>query len=127
VSSQFTRRLLFAEHDDELRRLVTRRLRADGWLVDELRDGNEARQYLLARPSEYALAILDQRMRGHAALDIVSELRTRGVELPIVVTTAVRAELGVAMRGVCVLEKPFDNEELRDVLAIALASGPRLA
>jgi two-component system response regulator (stage 0 sporulation protein F) len=122
-------RILVAEDDPHLRRLIARRLGRNGYQVLEAGNGIEALE-LLARialnRTELAAVILDVRMPGHTGLAILSGLRDRAKEIPIVLMTAFgdvelhrrAAELGAR----AVLDKPFAMEAL--VRAVQAPAGP---
>jgi DNA-binding response OmpR family regulator len=55
-------RLLLAEDDQNLRGVLARGLREEGYVVDAVANGSEAIDYL--RIYEYAVCILDWRMPG---------------------------------------------------------------
>jgi len=118
-------RLLLAEDDFELRELLACVLRSDGHEVVEVRDGNEL-WALLSREigkdgqNPFSLVVSDVRMPGLSAFDVLARLQRTLSETPVILITAfgdqtthLRAQRLGASR---VLDKPFDCDELRDIV-----------
>ena len=85
-------------------------------------DGNDAMEKLDANPNGYDVIIVDQKMPDLTGLDLVAEIRKRGLAGKIIVLSAhLSAEIRQAYDQMDVdvtLDKPFDIEELR--LAVVL-------
>jgi DNA-binding NtrC family response regulator len=116
-------RLLVAEDDPEMRRLLCERLRRDGFDVVEAADGTQLLEYIhthVLRPArdEQAvdLVISDVRMPGRTGLDVLADLRTRDWAVPFIVITAFgdRETYGEAQRlgAAAVFDKPFELDDL---------------
>jgi len=115
-------RLLLAEDDLELRKLLADVLRSDGHEVSEARDGNELLEMLSgsprnAAPEPFALVISDVRMPGMTAFEVLSRVQRALVDTPVILITAfgdqtthLRAQRLGASR---VFDKPFDFDDLR--------------
>ncbi len=119
-STNAAARLIVADDDDEMRRLVAEALRRDGHRVAEARDG----ALLLASIAEsfddecepWDLIVSDVRMPGFSGLDLLAALRASESQTPVILMTAfpdqltrVKAEhLGATLIG-----KPFDVKDLR--------------
>ena len=115
-------RIVIAEDDFEMRRLVADCLRREGYEVHEVADGAELLlriedSFFMRRiPVPIDLVITDIRMPVYTGLEIVNGMREAGLEVPVVIMTAFgnpetrqRAEaLGAAL-----LDKPFKMEALR--------------
>ena len=71
-------RLLLAEDDTNLRGVLERGLKEEGYVVDAVANGDEALDYL--RAYEYAVCILDWRMPGTSGLDVITSARRRGTQ-----------------------------------------------
>ena len=107
-------RLLVAEDEKDMNRLITRALEKEGYGVDSCFDGEEAMDYL--ESAEYDGVILDimmPKMDGH---QVLKKLRARGSDLPILVLTA-RDSIADRVAGLDLgaddyLIKPFDFDEL---------------
>jgi len=116
------RRVLVAEDDAVMRRMLVQALRRDGFDVTAVADGAK----LLARiqqawldPDEtgqYDLVITDVHMPNLSGIDVLRELRTVDPSTPVVVITAFSdhelVETVEDLDGV-VLDKPFDLIDLR--------------
>jgi CheY-like chemotaxis protein len=118
-------RVLVAEDDPEMRRLLATVLPRWGFDVTLAHDGDEltdqVRRFLHGSNDERAhapdLIISDVRMPGHSGLSVLEYLRSNDASTPFVVITAfgdasTHAEatrLGAAR----VLDKPFDLNHLR--------------
>ncbi len=119
-------RVLVAEDDLEMRRLIAGALRDDGYDVIEASDGIELLDRLAAfilydRPDETPhLIISDVRMPGITGLDVLSGMNDSTLRVPIILITAFgdeqthmrAAELG----AVAMFDKPFRLRELREVV-----------
>jgi DNA-binding response OmpR family regulator len=115
-------RLLLAEDDLELRKLLADVLRSDGHEVSEARDGNELLEMLSGPPrglaqEPFALVISDVRMPGMTAFDVLSRVQRALIDTPVILITAfgdqtthLRAQRLGASR---VFDKPFDFDDLR--------------
>ena len=107
-------RLLVAEDEKDMNRLITRTLEKEGYGVDSCFDGEEAMDYL--ESAEYDGVILDimmPKMDGH---QVLKKLRARGSDLPILFLTA-RDSIADRVAGLDLgaddyLIKPFDFDEL---------------
>jgi DNA-binding response OmpR family regulator len=106
--------LLLVEDDERVRRFVIRGLEAEGYSVSFAGDGPEALDR--ARAESYDVLILDVMLPGMDGREVCRRLRTRQVETPILMLTALdHTECKVeALRGGAddYLTKPFDFEEL---------------
>jgi CheY-like chemotaxis protein len=122
------KRVLVAEDDIDLRRLVSWALRRDGHEVVEARDGV---QLLIESPAwsgeRVDLILADVRMPDMTALEAVAALRFRDRRTPVVLMTAFGDEqtrtearaLGVRM----VLAKPIQVDRLCAVVRRVLSGG----
>ena len=107
-------RLLVAEDEKDMNRLITRALEKEGYGVDSCFDGEEAMDYL--ESAEYDGVILDimmPKMDGH---QVLKKLRARGSNLPVLFLTA-RDSIADRVAGLDLgaddyLIKPFDFGEL---------------
>ena len=123
-------RVLVAEDDDELRWLITRTLRKSGFEVIEARDGSA----LLDRAGEMMLhdhtlsgidlIVSDIRMPGWSGLDVLAGLQHAGVRIPMVLITAFgddkTHQQADRLGAVAVVDKPFDMEQLCDVVLTSI-------
>ena len=107
-------RLLFAEDEQDLNRILTKRLNEEGYSVDSCFDGEEALDYLMA--AEYDAAVLDIMMPKMDGLTVLSKAREAGIKTPVIFLTA-RDSIEDRVRGLDLgandyLVKPFSLEEL---------------
>lgn len=107
-------RVLVAEDDPGLRAVIARGLSEAGYVVDAVKDGDEALAYLATY--EYELAVIDWRMPGTTGLEVITELRRRQSSLPVLMLTA-RDRPADRIEGLDAgaddyLVKPFDFGEL---------------
>jgi len=125
--------ILLVEDDDEMRRLLATALRRDGHRVVEAKDGEEALDWLglclfdgsLERiPS---LIVSDIRLPNFTGIELLEGLLCASEAIPTILITGfpdarIRAdaeELGAE----CVIEKPFDLDELRAAVRSAVHPG----
>lgn len=123
--------VLLAEDDDEMRYLMTRALRRDGYDVLAAADGlalSSALQAARIHGREPDLIVSDVRMPGMSGLELLAWLRREQCAVRTVLVSAFADEdtvdqaqkLGVAH----ILSKPFDLDDLRTVV-LHLISPPR--
>lgn len=107
-------RLLIAEDQPELRRMLVKNLTAAGYTVDGVPDGAEALAYLDA--AAYDAAVLDVMMPKVDGLTVLRTLRSRGSALPVLLLTARDAVAdrvdGLDAGADDYLIKPFALDEL---------------
>lgn len=123
--------VLVVDDDGEIRQLIAKFLRQNGYRVTTVRDGREMMEAVRTVPIN--LIILDVMMPGASGLDLCRELR-RTSPVPIIMISAKGEEtdrvVGLEIGADDYLAKPFAPRELlarvRAVLRRALAS-PGLA
>ena len=79
-------RILIAEDEKDLNRLIVSKLEAEHYSVDRCFDGEEALSYLTS--AEYDLAILDIMMPKLDGLTLLRTLRKSGIGCPVLLLTA---------------------------------------
>ncbi len=107
-------RILLAEDERDLNRLITKKLTKDGYSVDSCLDGQEAID--CADAAEYDAAILDIMMPKADGFEVLRHIRARGAKTPVLFLTA-RDSVEDRVRGLdCgaddYLVKPFSFDEL---------------
>ncbi len=119
-------KLLVIEDDPTVGQFVKRGLEEQRWGVDLTTDGESGER--LAASGAYDLVILDMRLPGKSGLDVLTALRSRGFERPVLVLTAQDAidSKVTALRAGAddYVTKPFAFEELLARVE-ALARRPR--
>jgi two-component system, OmpR family, response regulator len=107
-------RVLVAEDDSGLCDVLARGLREHDYVVDAVRNGEDAVRYL--RSYSYELVLLDWRMPGMSGLDVVRWMRRHNQQAPVLMLTARDAHAdrvtGLDQGADDYLVKPFDFDEL---------------
>ena len=117
-------RVFVAEDQPEMRALIARMLRQDGYEVIEAGDGPALIDSLVRSIVDEArmpdLIITDIRMPGASGLDVVARLRRSDWSTPIIFITAFGDHQAHAeakrLGAVGCLDKPFDLDELRSMV-----------
>lgn len=108
-------RLLLAEDERDLNRILTKKLTADGYSVDSCFDGEEALDFL--HMTEYDAVIMDIMMPKKDGLFVLKQIRKEGNTTPVLFLTAKDSiedrVLGLDSGANDYLVKPFSLEELR--------------
>jgi CheY-like chemotaxis protein len=122
-------RVLVAEDDADMRRLVVETLRKDGYEVVEAPDGGRllvklAREYGM-QGVEVAtdLVVSDIRMPVCTGMQILEQLRAVRWHVPIILMTAfgdAATRERAAALGAVLFDKPFDLDDLRTAVAALL-------
>lgn len=107
-------RILIAEDERDLNRIVSARLAAEHYSVDSCYDGEEALDYLAA--AEYDAVILDIMMPKLDGLSVLRKIRQKGSSVPVLLLTA-KDSIEDRVNGLDAgandyLIKPFAQEEL---------------
>jgi CheY-like chemotaxis protein len=125
-----SRRVLLAEDDEDLRRLIAAVLRRVGYDVAEARDGIEvvdriASTIQRARRHPFRAIVSDMNMPGLTGLDLLAALRRSRLDTPVILITAfsdVQSRAKASELGAfAYLEKPLNVAQLRDAVARAMA------
>lgn len=106
--------ILLIEDDPGLVLTLTDRFEAENYLIDSLYDGSEVLSKLSS--INYDLIILDIMLRGKNGFEICEEIRSRGINIPILMLTA-KGQINDKVTGLKLgaddyLTKPFDILEL---------------
>jgi DNA-binding response OmpR family regulator len=116
------RRVLLAEDDAPMRRLLASALRKDGYEVVEVSDGVECMHYIApsceeGMPPAPDLIISDIRMPGRSGLEILQLTRACNLAMPVILITAFGAAEthaeGKRLGAAALFDKPFDVDDLR--------------
>jgi two-component system alkaline phosphatase synthesis response regulator PhoP len=107
-------RILIVEDDASLVRILSDRLKKEGYQVTAARDGTAG--YRQAVEQAVELIILDLMLPGESGLEVCRKLRQEGLTTPILMLTAKRQTLdkvvGLKTGGDDYLTKPFVMDEL---------------
>ena len=121
-------KLLIAEDEEDLNRIITKKLQSEGYAVDSCYDGEEALERLLY--VDYDAAVLDIAMPVMDGMETVRRLRRSGKATPVIFLTA-RDTVPDKVEGLDAgandyVVKPFSFDELlariRAVLRTAAGS-----
>ena len=107
-------RILVAEDEKDLNRLLSTRLKAEHYSVDSCFDGQEALDYLEGTP--YDAVVLDIMMPVLDGLSVLKTMRQKGSQTPVLLLT-VKDSVEDRVRGLDAgandyLVKPFSFQEL---------------
>ncbi|MDQ0457135.1 response regulator [Rhizobium paknamense] len=107
-------RLLLIEDSARLRDLLSEAVRDAGWRIDAVATAEEGRLALAA--AAYDLLMLDLGLPDEDGIDLLSALRTGGLQIPVLILTA-RGAIDERIAGLDAgaddyLAKPFHNGEL---------------
>ena len=106
-------RILLAEDERDMNRILTQKMTEEGYSVDSCYDGEEALDCLLA--ADYDGAVLDVMMPKLDGFALLKKLRARGISVPVLYLTA-RDSVEDRVQGLDLgasdyLVKPFSMEE----------------
>lgn len=107
-------KVLIAEDEKDLNRLMVKTLKKAGYHVDAAFDGEEALLFMMG--SEYDAILLDIMMPKKDGREVLKELRSKGIQTPVLFLTA-RDSIEDRVEGLDLgaddyLVKPFAFEEL---------------
>ena len=107
-------RLLLAEDEKDLNKILTSKLTEEGYSVDSCLDGLTALEYF--NTADYDGAILDVMMPGMDGVSLLKEIRNKGNKTPVLFLTA-RDSIEDKVKGLDIgandyLVKPFSLAEL---------------
>ena len=115
-------RILLAEDELDMNRIIARQLTWEGYTVDSCFDGQEALDYL--QSTTYDAVVMDVMMPRIDGFHVVETMRARGDMTPVIFLTA-RDTLADKIEGLDIggddyLVKPFEFEELAARLRVML-------
>ena len=119
-----SQRILVADDDSGIRELIALSLIRSGYEVDTARDGAEAWKAL--NEVSYYLLITDYKMPKMTGLELIQLLRSKEMALPVILVSgtipAEELRRQPWLHVDATLSKPFDVEELLDVVKNILSS-----
>lgn len=110
-------RILVAEDEPHIRRILVSFLETGGLDVDPVEDGSQAMERL-SGDTPYSMALLDIMMPGMTGLEVLRNLRTLAhrADLPVIILTAkgqdVDRELAFRLGASDFVTKPFSPKKL---------------
>ena len=117
-------RLLLIEDDASTAASLSKVLRGEGYEVDTIARGDEG--LARAREQDYNVVVTDLRLPGLTGLELVAQLHAAKPKQPIILMTAhgtTETAIEATKLGACdYLLKPFEADELFDLIASAVAS-----
>ena len=117
-------RILIVDNDEGLVHFLSRLLVRQGYDVASHTDGTSALQCLATEPFDTIL--LDYRMPGLSGLETLVEIKRAHLKTPVIIMTAhgttETAIEAMKLGAYDYLLKPFDTEELKRIVADALAA-----
>ncbi|WP_284731248.1 sigma 54-interacting transcriptional regulator [Glaciecola sp. XM2] len=118
-----TPKLLLVDDDESLLRLMSIRLKAEGFDVTAVDNGTQALRLMFN--NEFDVVLSDLRMPGMDGLSLFDEVLQQQRDLPLILMTAhgtIADAVAATQRGVfSFLTKPVDHDELRKILFRAIA------
>ncbi len=107
-------KILLIEDEPGLVLTLTDRLTNEGFSVESSMDGNQG--FEIAQQSSFDIIILDVMLPKKNGFDIVRDLRSKGIETPVIMLTArgqvIDKVLGLKLGADDYLTKPFEMMEL---------------
>ena len=126
ASAPAAHRVLVVDDDAAVREMIVRQLTRLGWSATPCATGLEALRQLGARPGDFDVLLTDVRMPSLDGPELSRRVRALDPSLPIVLmsgeTAGLTRDLVLTGRPWLFLEKPFDGEQMRDVLESAIAA-----
>lgn len=123
------RRILLADDDAEMRRLLASVLRGAGYRVEEADDGDALRARLAALHGELDLLVTDVQMPGWTGLQALEWTKRNAPDVEVILITAFGDRdlhaRAAALGARAVLDKPFDLITLKQVVASLPAPAAR--
>jgi len=115
-------RILVVDDEERMASVVAMALGRAGWECETCRDGQEALRAVDARGAD--VVVTDWKMAGMDGMELLKRLRAKRPELPVILITAfasVPSAVAAMREGAFdYVTKPFDNDDLRAVVARAL-------
>lgn len=107
-------RVLVVEDEKDLNRVISKKLKVEGYSVDSCYDGEEALDYIIG--TQYDIIVLDIMMPKKNGYEVLEEMRRNENKTPVLLLTA-KDSLEDRVRGLDLgaddyLVKPFHFEEL---------------
>ncbi|MCK4308980.1 MAG: sigma-54-dependent Fis family transcriptional regulator, partial [Candidatus Atribacteria bacterium] len=116
------RKILVVDDEQNIRRMLTRVLSPEGFIVQEAVNGLEALKRL--QEENYSLVLLDLRMPVLNGIDTLKKIREYDINLPVIMMSAYgsipEAVEAMKLGALDYLIKPFDIDELKIIVNRAI-------
>jgi len=116
------RKILVIDDEQNIRKMLTRVLSPEGFMVKEANNGLEALKRL--QEENYSLVLLDLKMPGLNGIETLKEIRQNDLNLPVIMMSAYgsipEAVEAMKLGALDYLIKPFDIEELKIIIKRAI-------
>ena len=116
------RKILIVDDEQNIRRMLTRVLSPEGFIVQEAVNGLEALKRL--QEENYSLVLLDLRMPVLDGIDTLKKIREYDINLPVIMMSAYgsipEAVEAMKLGALDYLIKPFDIDELKIIVKRAI-------
>ena len=116
------RKILVIDDEQNIRRMLTRVLSSEGFIVKEAINGLEALKRL--EEENYSLVLLDLKMPGLNGIETLKKIREYDLNLPVIMMSAYgsipEAVEAMKLGALDYLIKPFDIEELKIIVERAI-------
>ena len=116
------RKILVIDDEQNIRKMLTRVLSPEGFIVKEANNGLEALKRL--QEENYSLVLLDLKMPGLNGIETLKEIRQNDLNLPVIMMSAYgsipEAVEAMKLGALDYLIKPFDIEELKIIIKRAI-------
>ncbi len=136
ASERITMKILLAEDDVEMRRLLAASLRRDRHEIVEVENGLQLLEHIsrALRQDDASMPdviVSDVRMPGQTGLEVLAILRRADAHVPVILITAfgdpeLHAEAR-ALGAVAVFDKPFDIDDLRSAIRDCAVNPARMS
>lgn len=116
------KKILIADDEKNMRWILEKNLKDEGFNVIEAADGEEAFELFLDQEPD--MAILDYRMPGIDGMEVLKRIKTINEKVPVIMITAHgstdAAVEAMKLGAIDYISKPFDIEELKMTIKKAL-------
>ena len=116
------RKILVIDDEQNIRKMLSRVLSPEGFIVKEADNGLEALKRL--REENYSLALLDLKMPGLNGIETLKKIKEYDINLPTIMMSAYgsipEAVEAMKLGALDYLIKPFDIEELKIIINRAI-------
>ena len=117
--------VLVVEDDDDIRALVTRRLRRAGYRVHGVATGEDAVAALVESPQAFSALVVDILLPGIDGWQVARRARTARASLPIVVASILdQADLPPWLDNATSITKPLARGSIERALAAVVGPAP---